>query len=485
MQYLLTAENIKATEQAHFAKGNDSFAVMKKASEAVCNIVGERFPNRSIIVLAGTGNNGGDGLLTAECLHKKGFDVKVYALEASKMKGDAAKALKACSVKILPVDVLNLEGNPVVIDALFGIGLNKSLPDEIVKLITTINAHKLDVVSVDIPSGVMPDSGRIAGAALQAASTVTFIAHKFAQVLMPAREFFGEVILADIGIPIEAGEISSCINIPENWFKYYPWPKPSGNKYSRGHTLVAGGNKFKCGAAKLAANAALRSGSGLVTIICAEEDVPAYASDAYSLMTTSDTQWSDLLQDKRVNSLLIGPGAGVNETIYNRVMQILKAKKSTVLDADALSVFAQKPEELFAAIESPCILTPHGGEFERLFPELKDLPKHEAARKAAVFSNAVVIYKGYDTVIASPDGSLAINMNAPATLATAGSGDVLAGICTGLLAQGMPPFPAACAAVWLQAEAANIFGAGLISEDIIKTLPMALHQLEKYAKTVS
>lgn len=272
------------------------------------------------------------------------------------------------------------------------------------------------------------------------------------------------------------------VNKPENWLEYFPWPQPEGNKYDRGHAVILGGDWHSTGAGKLAAYAALRVGAGLVSVACNARSLPLYAASFQAVMTklaeTAD-DFAALINDTRVKSILLGPGAGINAHTKDCVLKALKTSKPVVLDADALSVFAEIPEQLFGAINSPCILTPHEGEFARLFGKLIDKGRHstDRARQAAKASNSFIVLKGANTIIAAPDGKYAVNNNATPFLATAGSGDVLAGICTGLLSQSMPAFEAACAAVWVHAEAARNFGAGLIAEDISSRLPSVLQKL--------
>ncbi len=268
-------------------------------------------------------------------------------------------------------------------------------------------------------------------------------------------------------------------NNPSLWQALLPWPKPEHNKYHRGHTLVVGGSAKHAGAAKLAAFSALRTGSGLVTIVCNERDVPVYATTALSLMTETLDNWKTLLEDSRKNTAIIGPGAGVGKETCDLVLAALEAKKETVLDADALTSFADDPARLFNAIASPCVLTPHSGEFARLFSGLSiNHIRLQNALQAATLSHAVVVLKGSDTVIAAPDGRAVINHNAPPELATAGTGDVLAGIIAGLLSQGMEVFAAACAAVWIHGEAAKLQGTGLISQDLPNHIGKVLQGLK-------
>jgi NAD(P)H-hydrate epimerase len=271
-------------------------------------------------------------------------------------------------------------------------------------------------------------------------------------------------------------------NSPDLWRHRFPWPAPDGHKYDRGHTVIFGGDWLHTGATKLAAHAALRVGSGLVSVACDARALPIYAASFQAVMTKlveTSTDMSQLAHDLHVTAVLIGPGAGVTDRTKTRVIQLLACRKPMVLDADALTTFAALPKQLLDATHTSCILTPHAGEFVRLFGgSVAALDTHEvrlsAALHASRISGAVVVLKGAATVIATPDGKAAITSNAPAFLATAGSGDVLAGLCAGLLAQSMPVFETACAAVWLHGAAANQFGAGLIAEDIADQLPNIL-----------
>ena len=267
-------------------------------------------------------------------------------------------------------------------------------------------------------------------------------------------------------------------NSPDLWLPRFPWPKPEGSKYDRGHAVIVGGPAAHTGAARLAARGALRIGAGLVSIACDPGSLIVYATALEAVMTKvvrDVAAFTELVSDTRVKTVLIGPAAGVNDWTKALVLATLQAEKSCVLDADALTVFQEAPKTLFDAIRSPVLLTPHAGEFARLFGKVTD--RDADARTAARTSGAVVLLKGSDTVIAGPDGRCVINRSAPPWLATAGSGDVLAGIAAGLMAQGMEVFDAACAAAWLHAEAARRFGPGLIAEDIEKELPAVLNRL--------
>jgi NAD(P)H-hydrate epimerase len=275
-------------------------------------------------------------------------------------------------------------------------------------------------------------------------------------------------------------EVRTFANQPRRWRAVLPRRGASSHKYSHGHALVLGGGPSTSGAARMAAQAALRAGAGLVTVVCPEAATAAHAGQltAVMVMPFADAAgFARALEDERRNAILLGPGAGVGEDLRQRVLTALGAGKTCVLDADALTSFAGQTDQLFAAIRGPCLLTPHEGEFRRLFGEQGD--KLGRARAAAARSGAVVLLKGADTVVAAPDGRAIIQASAPATLATAGSGDVLGGIALGLLAQGMAAFEAAAAAVWLHVQAARSLGPGLIAEDLIEALPAALAWLRR------
>jgi NAD(P)H-hydrate epimerase len=457
--------------------------LMENAGRAVADAVSRRFPPRPVAVLCGPGNNGGDGVVAARILAERGWPVRLFLLgDRAALKGDAARAATGWTGTVEPLSVEALDGAALVVDALFGAGLARPIEGVAAKVIKALGERRLPVVSVDVPSGVDGGSGAIRGVAPQAALTVTFFRRKPGHVLLPGRVLCGEVVLAQIGIEppvLDTIDPDTVSNRPDWWLDTFPWAETAGHKYSRGHALIAGGAQMT-GAARLAARAAARVGAGLVTVAAPETAFPVYAAALTGVIVASIASLDDfaaLLADKRRNAALIGPGAGTGPETHDKVLKILAAGKSTVLDADALSIFAAQPSELFSAIRTPCVLTPHEGEFARLFDTSGS--KLERARRAAKTSGGVIVLKGADTVIAAPDGRAAINDNAPATLATAGSGDVLAGLVTGLLTQGMPVFEAAAAAVWLHGAGAHAFGAGLVAEDLIDTLPAVLARLQQ------
>ncbi|MCA1936920.1 MAG: NAD(P)H-hydrate dehydratase [Asticcacaulis sp.] len=268
-------------------------------------------------------------------------------------------------------------------------------------------------------------------------------------------------------------------NRPEHWFTHFPSPDVAGNKYDRGHAVVLGGPLHSTGAARLAARAALRAGAGLVSVACDPSALIVYATAFEAVMTKpvrDVAEFGGLIGDPRVTAVLLGPAAGLNERTRDCVLAALRSQKPCVLDADALTVFKDDPKTLFAAISGPCVLTPHEGEFARVFGRADE--RARAAADAAAASGAVVLLKGADTVIAHPDGRLVVNRHAPPWLATAGSGDVLGGLICGLMAQKMRAFEAACAGVWLHSEAARRFGPGLIAEDLSEQIPAILRDIK-------
>jgi NAD(P)H-hydrate epimerase len=369
------------------------------------------------------------------------------------------------------------EGGPVVVDALFGAGLSQPFEGPAAGLLEAARQAGLPIVAVDVPSGVHGDTGAVWGAAVPADVTVTFFRRKPGHLLLPGRSLCGTTLLADIGIPdgvLDGIAPAQWLNGPDLWRAAMPSLAPEAHKYDRGHALVVAGARMT-GAARLAAQAARRVGVGLLTIVAPPEALAVFRASEPGLIVVGAQDWPALLADPRRNAVLIGPGAGASPATRRRVLEAAAAGKRLVLDADALTAFARDRDRLLAAIGAETVLTPHEGEFARLFDAAGS--KLERARAAARESGAVVVLKGADTVIAAPDGRAAINANAPPTLATAGTGDVLAGIILGLLAQGMPIFEAAAAAVWLHGEAAARFGPGLIAEDLAGRLPEVLAAL--------
>ena len=479
---LLTPAEMATADRLAVEGGVSGAELMETAGRAVAELIAQRWSPRPVSVLCGPGNNGGDGFVAARHLAGFGWPVQLGLLgERGALRGDAAHHAALWREPVQPLGPELLQGAALVVDAIFGAGLARPLDGIARQMIEALAKQPAPVVAVDVPSGLDGATGTVQGAAAPASITVTFFRKKPGHLLLPGRALCGELVLVDIGIP--ASVLRAIVprtheNGPVLWRELYPWPAPAGHKYSRGHALIAGG-EIMTGAARLAARGAQRVGAGLVTVGAPASAWPIYAAALTSIIVrplARDEDFAELLADRRRNAVLVGPGAGSGAVTRDRALAALATKRAVVLDADALTIFAPKPEALFAAIGGPTVLTPHEGEFARLFALTGD--KLSRARAAASLSGAVVLLKGADTVIAAPDGRAAINANAPPELATGGSGDVLAGIITGLLAQGLGPFNAACAAAWLHGDAAADFGPGLVAEDIVERLPQALGRLK-------
>ena len=489
---VLTTTEMERADRLTIAAGTPGFALMMSAGQAVAEAAMDLVEQGPIVVVAGRGNNGGDGFVAAAELAARGREVSVILLcERDSLQGDAALAAKGWKYPVLPFNPQALGKPALIIDALFGAGLNRPVKGEPHDMIEAINANGTPVLAVDLPSGINGTSGAVMGAAVQATETVTFFRKKPAHLLLPGRMYCGRVRVADIGIGAQVlDEIKplTAENLPQAWRWSFPVPRIDGHKYARGHAVVVSGDIASTGAARLAARAALRAGAGLVTLASPRDALAVNAAALTAVMVRAvdnPIQFAELLDDKRLNACVIGPGAGVSARTRDFVHTALSAQRHLVLDADALTSFASSPDRLFEAIKASdglgVVLTPHEGEFPRLFSDISNKhpgrSKLERVRAAAERSGAVVLLKGADTVIASPDGRATIAANAPPWLATAGAGDVLSGIIAGFLAQGVAAFEAASIGVWLHGEGASEAGPGLIAEDLTEVLPSVFRRL--------
>jgi hydroxyethylthiazole kinase-like uncharacterized protein yjeF len=471
---LLTPEEMSRADALAVRAGVPSLKLMENAGRAVAAEIVKRYKKCEVAVLCGPGNNGGDGFVVARLLKAKGWPVKIYLLgEQARLKGDAAAMARKWKGAVESFDHFTKTKPRLIVDAIFGAGLNKDFPQKIADAVQRMAAP---IVAVDVPSGLDGLTGKPRGAAINADLTVTFFRKKPGHVLLPGRELCGEIILADIGIPVSVLS-DLAIKLHENSVPILPALGSDTHKYARGHAIIWSGPELHTGAARLAAMACARSGAGLTTIIGEEAALRIHAHHLSSIMLRPLADVEKLLADKRLMAWCIGPAAGVTSATRDAVRRALRTDAAIVLDADGLTVFADDADTLFTSIKSnpgrAVVMTPHEGEFRRLFKSLLNTndSKVELARAASAQSGAIVILKGPDTVVAHPDGRACINSNAPAKLATAGSGDVLAGIVTGLLAQGIDPFEAASAAVWLHGDAANhVKRRTLIAEDLIEHL---------------
>jgi len=472
-EILTTAQMAKADSFA-VDHGVPSLTLMENAGRAVAEEITARFKPCPVTVLCGPGNNGGDGFVVARHLDEQGFTVRVaHDADHKNDAGEMSARWKGARVALTPAA---LDGARLVVDGLFGAGLSRPLEGAPAQMVEALNG--LPVVAIDIPSGVSGDTGQPLGAVyVTAVLTVTFFRKKPGHLLLPGRALCGEVVVADIGIPAQAADTQLHENTPSLW--QFPWPKAQAHKYDRGHAVVVSGPAHATGAARLAARAALRVGAGLVSVASPPDALAVNAAHLTAIMLKpfeGPEGLTEILSDQRLNALVIGPGLGVGGETRALVDAALKSGAAVVLDADALTSFKDDPEALFNRLHDRCVLTPHAGEFERLFPALLDanVSKVDAVRQASVRAGCVILLKGGDTVIADPSGRCAINANAPPSLATAGAGDVLAGLIAGLLAQRMNAFDAAACGAWLHGDAADRFGPGLIAEDLPEMMPEVL-----------
>ncbi len=478
---VLDVRRMDQADSLTVAAGASIAELMENAGHAVAREIETRWSIRPVTVLCGPGNNGGDGFVAARRLAEAGWPVRVALLGAREhLKGAACRNAERWQGPIEPVSPDAVAGAALVIDALFGSGLTRPLEGIVERTLSVAGHGGTPIIAVDVPSGLMGDTGEAMGA-VAAVLTVTFLRKKPGHLLMPGRLLCGEVVVADIGTPTVVLD-DVCPDLFENdpalWLSALPRLAPDGSKYTRGHALIVGGYPMT-GAARMAARAAARMGAGLTTIAVPDVALPIYAAALTSIMVhplAAPGDFDTMLEDHRLSAFLIGPGATATEETRQRVFALLRTSRPTVIDAGALTAFAHDPASLEAAIFGPCVLTPHEGEFHRLFDATGD--KLSRARAAARLCGAIIVLKGADTVIAAPDGRAVINTDAPPTLATAGSGDVLAGMVLGLLAQGMEPFLAAAAAVWLHGAAATAFGPCLLAEDLSDQFPALFRSLQ-------
>ena len=477
---LLDSGEMSEADRLTVVAGSSVSQLMENAGRGVAEEVKRRWSARRVTVLCGPGNNGGDGFVAARHLADAGWDVRVALLGSrERLKAEAryyASELRRTIEALSPAAIDDAE---LIVDAIFGAGLSRPLEGPVKDTLAAATARSIPIVAVDIPSGVNGDTGENLGAE-PSVLTVTCFRKKPGHLLFPGRALCGELVVTDIGTPVAVLEEivpDTFENDPGLWLDELPQLHRGSNKYTRGHALISGGYPIT-GAARMAARAAARVGAGLTTIAVPEIALPIYATALTSIMVqplAAPADFDALLSDPRFTAFLIGPGAGVSEATRARTLSLLATHRATLLDADAITSFKDQQSALMHAIGGPCVMTPHEGEFARIFDPSGD--KLTRTRRAARRSGAVIVLKGSDTVIAAPDGRAIINSNAPPTLATAGSGDVLSGVVLGLLTQGMDPFLAAAAAVWMHGSAATGFGPGLLAEDLPDLLPGVLRRL--------
>lgn len=461
MDELLTPAEMARADAAAIAGGVAGRDLMEAAGRAVALAVRRHYLPVRTVVLAGPGNNGGDGWVAARLLEQAGWPVAVAALAPPLPGTDSAAVAARWRGPVVPFAPAEAARAGLVIDAVFGAGLARPVQGVVA---AALGAAGGPIVAVDVPSGVDGGTGAVWGYAPQAALTVTFFRRKPGHLLLPGRALCGNVVLADIGLPTSVlADIAprAFRNGPARW--RIPAPAVAGHKFDRGQVGILAGRALT-GAARLVAAAARRAGAGLATIIAPDAaSAQVLRADAPGLMVTQDA--AAALADPRLGTWVIGPGLPPDGSTFAALRLAIAAGRKVVADAGALRAAPQA-----AGLAGCAVLTPHAGEFAAVFGAPgEDRPN--SVRAAAALTGAVVLLKGADTLVAAPDGRLSINDNAPPWLATAGTGDVLAGIVAGLLAQGMPAFEAACAAAHLHGEAARRAGPGLLAEDLPGQLP--------------
>ncbi len=488
MYELFSTQQMYAADAAAMEAGIAGLKLMENAGRGITDQILKRYSKAPVLILCGPGNNGGDGYVAARLLSKAGWDVRVLVFgDPEDLTGDAASMYGLYRGDVAPLTgATDYNGEAIVIDAVFGAGFRGDLPEPVATLLGKAKKEGATIIAVDVPSGVNGTSGEVSLGAVVSDLTVTFFRAKIGHYLLPAREYVGELSVIDIGIPedvLDDLDIRVLKNDPSLWWDQMAVPQMSGHKYARGHLAINGGGVSSTGAARIAARAGLRAGAGAVTVVSPPAALMVYSTALEAVMVTKMDDaglFEDWLRSKRIGAVVIGPANGVTERTREYVLAALQTPAVVILDADALTVFQDDPETLFEAItdkkSGEVILTPHEAEFARLF---NVTGSHlEKCRKAAKMSGAVTLLKGATTVIASPSGDAVLNVNAPPWLATAGSGDALAGLIGGLSLSGASAFLAVSCAVWVHGEAGNLFGRGLIAEDIEAKIPEIFQKLD-------
>ena len=483
MSEVITPNQMYEFDSKSIELGISSLELMENAGTAVSNYIRINYKPSYVLVICGGGNNGGGGFVVAKNLRDAKWQVKVMLINDHDLSKDTRTMLERFGKNnFIKYSIEEVYSAEIIVDAIFGAGLNRPLDSFNSEVVSAINKSKAKVISIDLPSGVNGETGDTMNSVVIADSTVTFVRKKIGHLVLPGKEFCGEVYVEDIGTPksiIDNFTFKFFENNPKLWIQEIKLPNLYSHKYQRGFSVINSGIFGSTNATKLAAESALRVGSGVVAICCKRECINSYSASKSSLIikeTNNIDQFIQTISDKRCTAVLVGPGNGTNDYTYSCLIEARKLLKPCVIDADAISIFKNEPNLLYDITDYNCVITPHEGEFERIFPKLKG-NKIDRAIEASKISGAVIVLKGSDTLICSPDGRVIINSCAPSTLATAGSGDVLAGIILGLLSQGTDPFLGSAAAVWIHSISARLFGFGLIADDLIDLIPKVLNNL--------
>ncbi|UAT42947.1 NAD(P)H-hydrate dehydratase [Anaplasmataceae bacterium AB001_6] len=477
---ILSREEILLSENKTISIGIDSLTMMKRAGESVANLIAGRFNRSKVYVICGTGNNAGDAIIAAKCLSDIGWLVTVMIPKdlSSSFTSEVKLALTSYNGRLLPLEptLIDSDEDIIIIDGIFGLGLSRDVDAPFHDVIDYVNKlTNATVISVDIPSGIESDTGKIKGIAIEADITVIINFYKIGNVLYPGRKYCGEHFLADIGLVCSQKNIKYFVNSRNLW--NIPSLNFNSNKYNRGYVIVYGGEINYAGASVLSAHAAFRSGSGIVKILCNKEDTFLYRSISWLSVILGSNAES---LDERCNAVVIGPGMEVSEHTKKLVIDVLKTNVPCVIDAGALTSFVEDRDVLINHLHTKAILTPHEGEFKRLFPDCEnEESKIQRALAAAKISGAIITLKGADTVIAHPDGRIIVNPTFAYNLSFAGSGDVLSGMIASFLSQKVKPFYAAAIAVYIHSLCATKIDQNIVADDIINYISLILQDLQK------
>ena len=462
-----------------------SFSLMKKAGKKSAEYINDHFKKKDILIICGTGGNGGDGFILGQELYKKyKWKVQISIIGNVKdIQGDALKAFKKLSLKVLDFKKINLKKIDYIVDAIYGIGLSRPIKNNSLETLQIIHKTKIPVIALDIPSGVDCDDGSILGFALNCLITLTFSYPKIGQFLLPGSIKCGKIVVLNIGISnnsVNKFIPNIYLNSKSLWVDKINWPKENDHKYSRGYTLVIGGPKEMTGASRLTAISAHRAGSGIVALAADNNSKDIYYKTLLSQIVKNyknKKEFNSILSDHRIDVIIIGPGLKPNNSSKIKIKDIVKTNKKIILDAGAITCFKNDTKNFTKLIQNKdVIITPHEGEFKILFPRLKGSLVDKAIY-AAKKLNSIVVLKGATTIIASPDKKVIINQHGSKWLSTAGSGDVLAGLIGGLISNKMEIFYAAACATWIHKEAGIILGPGLIADDIPDILPKIIKKI--------
>ena len=490
-QYILSNQEMSLADQITIKNGIPSLELMKNAGNAIFKNLPANTKGKKLVI-CGPGNNGGDGFVVANLLINSGQRIDIYhPFESKDRSKDCSYYFNMINKNYFIQTINDLNQYDYVVDALFGTGLSRNISKKFILLFEKLNLSKKAIIAVDIPSGINGNNSLPQPIALKCSKTITFFCKKKCHFLFPSKKYCGEIIVEDIGISKDVYSVMQPKikkNDPSLWIKSFPFPSSSDHKYSRGLLIINSGPKFQTGAARLAGRSALRVGAGAVRLVCDKDAAEVLEPQISVEMLSVISEKNDLqtiLKDKKISSVLVGPGNGANDETKARTLLALALVNHVVIDADAISCFADNPDELFIDTYPHTILTPHEGEFKRLFGGSFKEHDDKVVRcvEAAKISGSIVLLKGADTVIADPDGNVVINSSQAPYLATAGSGDVLAGIIASLVGENkMSAFDAACAGAWIHSYLGEYLGAGLIAEDLIDNIPFAVKKLQQHER---